>query len=544
VDVISGATVTALAESRTLLETARVVGAAVGVISATAAVPGEFVVDEEPWSWARMEEEGVFGRLTVSQEDMGRTSSRGPFVDLWYTIADAPHIGRALLGESDYAHSMQLLSPGEHLVIVLGNGTESFKGSAFVRGGIFDRVRLQQGLREISFRDVDYQNLGRVRAAGAPRFREGAVFIARGGRLDPGAEYSMVFLGSRYDGRGGFSRDFREFSSTHQLPRSVYEVQRSAADSPIWVQAWRNRSVDVALLSLFLLFVIGVFSARRYTTADHKRLKRLHVGTMLFSFLFMGVYLHAQPSVTQILTLVDSVVHGMRFELFASEPLLFVSWIFIAIVSLIWGRGVFCGWVCPYGALTELLFLIGQKLGIKNYELPDKLHRPLRYLRFVLLLGLIPVFLTSPIVGEKLAEIEPFKSTFLVPAWTREWYFAAWWVLLLVVATFWYRPFCRYICPLGGGLAIFNRFRFSGPYRRNFCTNCTICAKGCEPKAIRPDGTIDAMDCLSCMECEATYRDDTTCPPLVGIERLMSKVERTKREEEKLLSLREDAKKV
>jgi NosR/NirI family nitrous oxide reductase transcriptional regulator len=241
---------------------------------------------------------------------------------------------------------------------------------------------------------------------------------------------------------------------------------------------------------------------------------------MVVSFLLLGVYMRAQPSVTQILTLAGSVAGEWRWDLCLSEPLIFLSWIFIAIVSLIWGRGVFCGWVCPYGAMTELLFKVTQKLGLKSYELPDAWHLKLRYLRYGVLFVLIPAFLWDSVLGEKLAEVEPFKSTFLVPAWQRSGGLLAWWLILLVASTFMYRPFCRYLCPLGAGLALFGSFRASGPRRRQFCSSCTICTRGCEPRAFRPDGTIDPRECLSCMECEATYRNEAVCPPLIGLAKL------------------------
>jgi NosR/NirI family nitrous oxide reductase transcriptional regulator len=195
-------------------------------------------------------------------------------------------------------------------------------------------------------------------------------------------------------------------------------------------------------------------------------------------------------------------------------------WIFIVAVSLIWGRGVFCGWVCPYGAMTELAFKITERLGLKTFELPDRLHLPLRHLRYGILVVLVAVFLWDSILAERLAEVEPFKSTFLVPAWTRHWGFLAWWLLLLGISFVWYRPFCRYVCPLGGGLALMSSFRPSGPRRRQFCSTCQICARGCEPRAFRKDGSIDPRECLSCMDCEATYRNETVCPPLIGIARL------------------------
>lgn len=537
VDAISGATVTVLAQNVTVLETARALGAAVGVFSVTAVSPGRFVDDPQTWTFAELVERGALGRLVVSESEMGISDGADPYIDLYFGVADAPQVGRSLLGDRLYAYEREHLAEGEHLFVVINRGEGSFKGSAFVRGGIFDRVRIQQGLREITFRDVDYENLSDIAAEDAPEFTEGARFILRGGRFDPGAPYDLIFLGSRYDQKSAYSREFHEFSTTHVLPASIYVSERRADGIP-WRQAWSNRRVDVALLVVYLMFVIGVFSARRWTTADPARIRRFHLASVIIGFGLIGVWMRAQPSVTQIFTVSGSLAQEWRWSLFLSEPLIFLLWIFIFGVSLTWGRGVFCGWVCPYGAMSELAFKLTHSFGWKSLELPDWIHLRLRHLRYVILVGLVAVFMWDGVLGERLAEIEPFKSTFLVPAWTRSWPFMAWWVFLLGISFVSYRPFCRYLCPLGGGLALLGSFRPSGPRRRVFCSSCKICTRGCEPRAFRPDGTIDARECLSCMDCEATYRNEEVCPPLVGIARLEGLEVLTPRDQEKLVKLR------
>ena len=519
IDAISGATVTALAQNLTIMDSARNLGSAVGVVSLAAMRPGAFVEDPEPWSFDQMLRRKALGRLTVTEEEMGNANRKGEFIDLYFTIADAPQIGRALLGDGDYEYAMSQLAEGEHLVVVLGRGRESFKGSAFVRGGIFDRVRIRQGLREITFRDTDYRNLSDTAAADAPDFKEGAIFVARDGALDPGAPYEFIFLGSRYDQRGAFSREYHEFTATHRLPRSVYRTESNFRES-IWFQAWYNRIYDVIGLVVFLTLVTSIFVLRAHTTADPDRIKRLHLASMIVGFLYVGVHMGAQPSVTQIFTFAESLIGEWRTELFLSEPLIFILWIFITAVSLYWGRGVFCGWVCPYGSMNELAFKISHALGIKTFELPDAWHFRLRHLRYAIVGVLVCVFLWDSVVGEQLAEIEPFKSTFLVPAWTRHWGFLTWWLVLIGLSFLMYRPFCRYLCPLGGYVSLLSSFRPSGPRRRRFCSSCKICAPACEPRAIRPDGTIDPRECLSCLDCEATYRNPKVCPPLVVLPRL------------------------
>lgn len=522
VDVISGATVTVLAENRTILDTARAVGEATGVLGVTARVPGHVVEEQGRWSWQKMVDEGVFGHLTVSGKEMGEASS-GPFIDLYFTIADAPQIGRALLGDHVYAYQRKQLRPGEHLLVVLGNGTSSFKGSGFVRGGIFDRVRVEQGLRSLMFTDHDYRNLTTVAAVGAPTFKEGAVFVARAGKLDPGRTFELVFLGSRYDRKGGFSREFHAFRAKLRLPRGIYALDGPDPEGSLVGAAWYNARWRLALLLAFLAVLTTLFASRRFLTGRMGRLKWLHVAMLLVSMTVLGFGLRAQPSVTQVLTVAGSLRHGWRWELFLSEPLIFVFWIYIFLVTVTWGRGVFCGWACAYGALSELAFKLGRRLHLPLLELPDAVHGKLRYLRYVVLILLVGVFMFSPTLGELLAEIEPFKTTFFVLPWTRGLLFIAWWLLLLLWGLVAYRPFCRYLCPLGAALAIPGSLRFSGPRRRKHCASCQICTRGCEPRAIRPDGTIDPRECLSCMECEANFRDEAVCPPLVGLAKLAKK---------------------
>lgn len=534
VDAISGATVTALAQNQTILEATRKLAAGVGLITPKKALRGHWVESQTPWTFAQMQAAGIFGRLVVRDSQMGVPGSGevaggpkdGIFLDLWFTIADAPQIGLGLMPEGDYRWLRSQVNEGDHIIAMLGVGKTSFKGSGFVRGGIFDRVRLEQDMRSIIFADRDYLALKRAVAPDSPGFTEAAVFITRDHRLDPGRSFELVFVGSRYDGESAFSRTFHAFPAKLKMPRSVYAldepepIETEATTTPGWQMAWGMHPERIALIIGLLLMVMAAFSGRRWLTADSRRLKWIHRGTMLTSLVLVGFWLHAQPSITQLLTLVGSLVHEWRWSLFLSDPALFLMWCFIAVVTVIWGRGVFCGWVCPYGALHELTFHLGRVLRLPNLELPDRWHLILRNLRYVVLLVLIVAYLFEPEIGERMAEVEPFKSTFFVAPWTRHIGLFIWWLVLLGAGLFTFRPFCRYLCPLGAALALPSWIRLAGPWRRQYCQTCTTCTKTCEPRAIDKQGRIDPRECLNCMECEANYHDEKVCPPLVALARL------------------------
>ena len=515
VDGVSGATVTVLVANETILAAVRSLGTDVGVLEATPARPGHFVTDEAPWSWTELVDEGALGHLLLTPEQVGTTGDE-PYVDLWFGLADAPHVGIPLLGEHRYHNAMEALEEGEHLFVVFNDGTYSFKGSGFARGGLFDRFRIEQGLTTQSFRDLDYMNLGPPPVDDAPRFREGGLFISRDHQIDPGEAFDFVFLATVYDTkRGAFTRDFTSFTSTHTTPTSVYEMEGLSMEWQIARDAWLATPWKTAIVALWLMLVTGLFVGRTWLTSDTERLKKIHIGVMAGSFLILGVGLTVQPSITQLLTILGSAAGEWRWSLFFSDPVVFLTWVFIAGILFIWGRGVFCGWTCPYGAMNELTFKLGRLLRLPEWEISLPIHRKLRYTRYAVLVGLVIAYLYDAQLGEQLAEIEPFKSTFFVPPWTRHPGLFLWWSVLLVWSAFTWRPFCQYLCPLGAGLAIPSYVRTSGPRRREFCTKCKICTRTCEPRAIDEHGVINGADCLNCMECEANYYDDQTCPPLV-----------------------------
>ncbi len=522
VHVISGATVTTIAQNATILDTARRVGEAVGIVETTASVEGHFVdLPNAVWSWNELVEKKVLGHLVVTDQQMGVPAGTRPFLDLYFAIADPPQVGRSLIGDGPYRYYASQLEPGEHLLVLFNSGSSSFTGSAYVRGGTLDRVHLAQSLKSITFTDSDYDNLSGTQPQGGPYFTEAGLLIIRKGLLDLGRPFDFVFLGSVFT-NVGFQRDYKSFRTTFRLPRAEYVVEGGGdgGEEPLWEVAWQIAPYKVALTVAYLLLVMGLFAGRRWLTRSMTRLRRIHTGFLIASAAALGFWLEDQPSVTQILTLVGTVRTGWRGSLFLSEPLLFVTWIFIAIVAVVWGRGVFCGWVCPYGATTELLHRVGKKLGIARLELPDRVHQLARWLRYGVLAVLVVVYLVAPVAGELLTAVEPFKMTFLVDPWSQPAPLIAWWLLLFAASLSVFRPFCRYLCPLGAGLAVLGRFRLSGPYRRKFCSSCKICMRGCEPRAIRDSGTIDSMECLNCMECETNFQDHAVCPPLVGLGRL------------------------
>ena len=117
-------------------------------------------------------------------------------------------------------------------------------------------------------------------------------------------------------------------------------------------------------------------------------------------------------------------------------------------------------------------------------------------------------------LAEKLAEVEPFKTTFLVGLCNRSWPYTLFAAGLLGLSIFIERPFCKYLCPLGASLAMPSTFRWFGLDRKQKCNSCKACEVACGAQAIDADGRIDQRECLHCLECMVLYTDERACPAL------------------------------
>ncbi|MCK6396965.1 NosR/NirI family protein [Thauera aminoaromatica] len=522
-DAISGATVTVIAQNQVMMMSGAAVGRQVGILEKTVRPQARFVDSGRKLDWATMVKEGVVQRLTVMPEQVGLERGKDPFIDLWYGYLNHPEVGRAIMGETGWRDLMARIKEGEHALFVIRTaGRESFKGSGFVRGGIYDRVQLRQGQDVFTFRDLDYYNLYGISAPGAPSFTESAIFIVRSSSFSGAFPWKFIFLGNRIDRETG-ARTFINFDREYWLPDAYIEGGRPEVKKPDapWVRVWKTRALEIVLFSALLVAVAVVYAKRDELTRRSTRKNKWPVNAFkysawIISIGFVGFGLLAQPSITQVLTWFHSLLFKWEWELFLTDPFIFLFWIFIIVTVFVWGRGLFCGWLCPFGSLSELLYKVGGAIGLKRFQfaLPMKWHNRLKWVKYAVFFGLLAVSMFSMGLAEKLAEVEPFKTTFLVGLFNRSWPYTLFAAGLLGLSIFMERPFCKYLCPLGASLAMPSTFRWFGLRRKQECDSCKACAVGCGSLAIDEKGRIDHRECMLCLDCMVLYTDDHACPPL------------------------------
>ncbi len=523
VDAISGATVTVITQNQVMMTSGTNVARQVGILAPTVHEPARYLVSGKRLTWDELVKQGAVQHLLVKPEQVGLERGPEPFIELWFGDLNHPDIGKSLMGDSSWNNLRLRLKEGEHAIFVIRTGgRESFKGSGFVRGGIYDRVQVKQGSDSFTFRDLDYLNLYGLAAEGAPSFNESAIFIIRAKAFSTAYPWRLSFLGNRLDRTTG-TKSFVSFDTRYWMPAELLqggrpEVEEAAAP---WVRIWKSRAVEIALFALLLIAVAVVYALREKLTrrSTHKNkwpVNAFKYSAWAISIVFVGFGVMAQPSITQVLTWLHALLFHWTWSLFLSDPFIFLFWIFIIVTVFLFGRGLFCGWMCPFGSLSEAIFKISRAVGLKRFQrgVPQVWHDRLKWVKYGVFFALLTVSMFSLGLAEKLAEVEPFKTTFLVGISNRAWPYGLFVCVLLGLSIFIERPFCKYLCPLGAALAMPSTFRWFGLRRKQDCNSCKACAVGCGAQAIDADGRIDHRECLHCLDCMVLYTDPKGCPPL------------------------------
>ena len=459
------------------------------------------------------EVEALYADSPVAGDDpLARTDPEGTFLELWVAYLNVPSIGRALLGDDGFARLQDRLDPGQHAYWIATAGREALVDDDFVRGTNPQKLTLSQGNTPFELRDLD---MDLPRLADQPAFNSQLnVALPPISGLDPGGDVRIDYALLRKKGFILPELVFRQAALAYHPPQRWFD--RPPPPPPEWMQAWQARRTELMTIGAALLLLFTVLARPRWIVEDARRLKVFRWTFLAFTLGYVGWYAQGQLSIVQLTGAIKSLNAGAGLGSFLYDPVSLLMMAATLVTFLIWGRGTFCGWLCPFGALQEFSALIVRKLGIRPRRLPPGLARALSRGRYLILALLLAAAAFAPGIAERLVEIEPFKTSITV-AFDRSWPFVAYAVLLLLLAGVYYKFFCRYLCPLGAFMAIGGKLRLLAwlPRRSECGRPCQRCRHDCAYDAIHVSGAIDYDECFQCLDCVGIYHDAERCAPVM-----------------------------
>jgi len=259
--------------------------------------------------------------------------------------------------------------------------------------------------------------------------------------------------------------------------------------APSWAQDIATQAPELLLFAAFAtLALVGFF----------RKSERLKWITMAVAVVYLGFARSQLISVVNIFGLTSMNLPVFRYNL---------AWYFFAIftvvTTILWGR-LYCGRICAFGALTQLMDrIVPAKLRV---EVPRRIEQHASKIKYALLAIVVLYY-----VGTKDISIyryvEPFWM-FSLRASTGLWIGVA---VLLVATVFVRNLYCRFLCPVGAFLGLLSTLTVFRIKRWKECNSCTICEKKCEWGAIRGPKIV-ASECVRCDDCERLYMDKKKCP--------------------------------
>ena len=530
---VTAGTVTALAIDRSIMQSASRVAlarlddpASAAAGNSPGAVRGERFVQN---GWNELSKAGLVRRIEHSNRELesrfvgtpgaGRDvvallQPQGVAIDVWFGMASLPQVGRNLFDSTTWERVRALRDSGELVFVIYENGRLALGGPGLV-------AVLHQGERRIELRPLDGPPAGLKLTP--PRSADGGQASARLWRsvgaqpLDVGQELALELQVWR-DGGGAAPQPvqagFTQAYGAAELKAWLPDPQPSAWASLKPALAHRAAELSVLVPGLALLVVLLV--RQRWVAASTRRLRWVRVAYLVFTLVFIGWLAQGQLTIVTLTSLIEAVVAGQSLAFLLADPVTVLLWAFVLVTLVVWGRGSFCGWLCPFGALQELLSLATQQLGFKPVRVRRRLDAGLKWVKYGVLAVLVGGASVAAAWTDTAVEIEPFKTAISL-GFDRAWPFVAWAFACLVLSVFVFRGYCRYVCPLGAALALFGRIRlFAWIPRRTECgTPCQSCRHHCQYEAIAPTGAVDYTECFQCLDCVEIYQDDKRCLPLV-----------------------------
>jgi NosR/NirI family transcriptional regulator, nitrous oxide reductase regulator len=264
-----------------------------------------------------------------------------------------------------------------------------------------------------------------------------------------------------------------------------------------WGEILGPQALDLTLLTAFIgLAMVSFF----------RKSVRLKYVALAAAVGYLGFMKSSLVSISDVFRLTDLSLPPFKYSL---------TWylfsLFVVVSTVLWGR-LYCGRVCAFGALTQLIdAVVPARLRV---ELPRRVERRAAWIKYGVLAAVMIYYLITRDVASPIRYAEPFWMFGLFGT-------TGMWIGLgaLLVATVFVRNlYCRFLCPVGATLGLLSSLTVFRIKRWGECNTCKICEKTCEWGAIRGPAIVK-RECVRCDDCERLYLDQQKCPHWIILRR-------------------------
>jgi transcriptional regulator of nitric oxide reductase/NAD-dependent dihydropyrimidine dehydrogenase PreA subunit len=524
------------------------------------------------------------GEVAAALADAGAPAAKldvplGKSGDLYIEFATAlftpAAIGGNLVGMLKFEDYKSRMPDGAQAIFVASNGPYDFLGTKYFReseGLRFDRLRVVQEGRTYSFVRDDYQFVNPFGEGIRGQQDAGLFALPANAGFDPAKPWRLELL---VNGAGdapvtvAFGLDYsvpdlqalaagRDDTRTDQgaVPAATNPVANPAANPatvaaptpadsqtstaagtdidvplpdieqpgiPAWVEAWSDARINVAILTALLSMLTLIFIFQGLIARSRLAHRLVRNGFLVVVLVWLGWTAGAQLSIVNVMNYAMAPFNRFDLGFYLAEPLMVIIAGYTLVSVVLIGRGVFCGWLCPFGALQELLAQAACALRVPQWSPPAALGKRLWLGKYIAAVAVLALVMTQIDSSGATLEIEPFKTA-ITSKFTRPWPYVIYAAALLAIGLFSERAYCRFLCPLGGVLAILDRLHLVNLLkRRPECGSpCHLCERSCPVRAIEPTGRIVTAECFQCLDCQVEYYDEERCPPLAQAVKLRS----------------------
>lgn len=485
---------------------------------------------DEVLGWATLVQRGYARNLKVTNAELdaafrntiwahddpdAAADPEGLYLDLWAVDIGPPAIARAVLSNDSLADLQRLLrvSPDDEPVLVIDAGRHGLVSQDFVRNTAPDRLAAEQDGLPLALRDADML-VGTQ--DGVPHGTRMVLRIDRRLGFDPTREWTLAAQAVRVHGMLKPESGSAYFPLTLKADGQFFARPQISVALPAWQAAMISRKWDLALLFLLLAGLLAAVGPGMHRLARPAVLRPARLGFLALVIGFVGWWGQGQLSIVTPLAALRTAMGGGNLAVLLYDPFSLMIWSATIIGFLLWGRGLFCGWLCPFGAMQEFAHHAGRLLRLPQWNPSPAWDARLKAGTWLSLAALVAMAVFAPERAETAAEIEPFKTA-VTTGFKREWYYVAYALFWLALGAITFKGFCRYFCPLGALMALGGLLRTRRwiPRRVECGSPCQLCRVRCPYGAIKKTGHIAYSQCFQCLDCVSIHDDTAQCVPLV-----------------------------